>query len=111
MTADPDCPRSAAFVRDFLCLEGLALTRAWGSQAWTRSLPVRLSTRFPRRRYRGRHRQSPTREMPGHQRYHNLPSMYALGTNPQCRLSELLLRRSPMTKKCAGATTTGPQLS
>ena len=34
----------------------------------------------------------------GHQRSWTLPIMYFLGTKPQCRLSELLFRWSPITK-------------
>ena len=34
----------------------------------------------------------------GHQRTFTLPTMYFFGTEPQWRLSELLLRWSPMTK-------------
>jgi putative membrane protein len=34
----------------------------------------------------------------GHQRSCTLPMMYFFGTSPQCRLSELLFRWSPMTK-------------
>ena len=34
----------------------------------------------------------------GHHRSCTLPMMYFFGTKPQCRLSELLLRWSPITK-------------
>src|SRR3954469_21926536 len=34
----------------------------------------------------------------GHQRSCTRPMMYFLGTKPQCRLSELLFRWSPITK-------------
>ncbi len=34
----------------------------------------------------------------GHQRICTFPMMYFFGTKPQCRLSELLFRWSPMTK-------------
>jgi len=47
----------------------------------------------------------------GHQRTCTFATMYFFGTNPQRRLSELLLRWSPITKKYPGGTGSGPQSS